>query len=328
MKLFRLLKSEKNAAPAAISLESFFDEHYYPHAEVSKVDPRDDMSTFNTQMRESLGHLTLPELTNQVLDKWVRDRVVAGYKRSTINKYIFLMNRIMNLGRAWGHIQHFNPNQQPIKPLSIGDYKQRFLSEEEIERLFEACQKSTHPFLYLFIRLLILTGARKGEALKMRWCDVDFDKRVWTVPKSKNGRSRRIILSEAAIEVLFATRDKAKFLDLDIGPNCPVFTNPKTKTHYDSFCASWHIVREWAGLDDVRIHDLRHTFASLLVNKGVSLYEVQTLLGHSSVNMTQRYAHLAPDRLHRRAEIVSTIVERSSKGTASYMRANKGPAIQ
>jgi site-specific recombinase XerD len=70
----------------------------------------------------------------------------------------------------------------------------------------------------------------------------------------------------------------------------------------------WHLIRDAADLPDVRIHDLRHTYASLLINKGVSLYEVQTLLGHSSVQMTQRYAHLQPDLLHQRAEIVGGIV--------------------
>ena len=75
---------------------------------------------------------------------------------------------------------------------------------------------------------------------------------------------------------------------------------------------AWFMVRDSAGLSDVRIHDLRHTFASLLVNKGVSLYEVQTLLGHSSPQMTQRYAHLAPDLLHSRTELVSSIINGES----------------
>jgi site-specific recombinase XerD len=87
-----------------------------------------------------------------------------------------------------------------------------------------------------------------------------------------------------------------------------VFRNPKSGRPYKSFYSAWFIVRDNAGLSDVRIHDLRHTFASLLVNKGVSLYEVQTLLGHSSMQMTQRYAHLAPDLLHTRTELVSSII--------------------
>jgi integrase len=85
--------------------------------------------------------------------------------------------------------------------------------------------------------------------------------------------------------------------------------NPHTRTAYHSFYAAWFQVRKAADLEGLRIHDLRHTFASVLINKGVSIYEVQTLLGHSTIQMTQRYAHLAPDRLQNRTEIVGNIIE-------------------
>ena len=95
---------------------------------------------------------------------------------------------------------------------------------------------------------------------------------------------------------------------LSVAQHAPVFTNPKTRKPYNSFYLSWYAARSAADLDDVRIHDLRHTFASLLINKGVSIYEVQQLLGHSSIQMTQRYAHLTPNTLADRAEIVANIV--------------------
>jgi integrase len=232
---------------------------------------------------------------------------VAGYQRSTINKHIFLMNRLLNLARHWGHIQH-SAHQVNLRRLVLGDFKQRFLSPEEIERLLTFAHRSTHPHLYNVIRLLLLTGARKGEARTMRWQDINRDKRIWTVPVSKNGRSRRIVLSSAAMDVIADCKSNAERLGLPVeGKDC-IFVNPRTLKPYDSFYAAWYLVRSQAGLDDVRIHDLRHTYASLLVNKGVSIYEVQTLLGHSSVQMTQRYAHLAPDRLHKRTEIVAKIV--------------------
>ena len=210
MKLFSFFREASPALPekAELTLSELFDEHYYPHALVAKAQPRDDLSTFNTQIREDLGAMKLSEVTNPVLAKWVRQRIIAGYQRSTINKYIHLMNRMLSLAKTWGMVPPFNPNQEKIKTISVGDFKQRFLSEEEIARLLKACRRSSHPFLSLFIRLLLLTGARKGEALGMRWCDIDFAKRIWTVPKSKNGRSRRIILSEPAIDVLNAARKR------------------------------------------------------------------------------------------------------------------------
>jgi len=291
-----------------LTLNRFFDEQYFPHARASKKQFQHDWSTFNTHMRAQLGHYHLDELTNPVLDVWVREQVVSGLQRSTINKHIYLMNRLLNLARHWCFIPAQNPHQQSIRRLPVGDYTQRFLSEDEIHRLLKCCRASSHPYLYHFVQLLLLTGARKGEAKAARWRDVDLAKRLWTVPRSKNGRSRRIILNSNAVEVMHGIQTVAERLNQPTQPSNFLFTNPKTGRAYHSFYAAWHVAREDAGLDDVRIHDLRHTFASLLINKGVSIYEVQTLLGHSSVQMTQRYAHLAPDRLHTRAEIVGGIV--------------------
>ena len=299
---------QRSSTAPLLTLNAFFDQHYFPHAKATKRLSYHDWSIYNTHMREQLGSYTLDELTNPVLDVWVREQVVKGYKRSTINKHIHLVNRMLNLARHWGHIMGYSKQQQNLKKLATGDYTQRFLNETEIEGLLKACRANSNPFLYLFVQLLLLTGARKGEARLMRWRDVDTVKRIWTVPRSKNGRSRRIVLSSAALKVIDDTQSKATHLDLPTKPECYVFTNPQTRTAYHSFYAAWFVARDRADLSDVRIHDLRHTYASMLINSGVSLYEVQTLLGHSSMQMTQRYAHLEPNLLHQRTEIVSKTI--------------------
>ena len=313
MKFFTRNKSEDSSRrpQQRLTLNQFFDEQFFPHHQATTKQHHHAFSIYNKHLRLRMGHYALTDLKTAVLDVWVREQIVAGYQRSTINKHIHLMNRLLNLARSWGLID-FDRDQQLIKRLRIGDHKQRFLSSEEIEALLRECQRSTHPYLYLFVKLLLLTGARKGEALAVRWCDIDFDKRVWTVPRSKNGRSRRIVLNDDAVSVFLDAGKIAERLGLAVGGSAPVFQNPLTQSPYQSFYAAFHKVRAAAGLDEVRIHDLRHTFASLLVNRGVSLYEVQTLLGHSSIQMTQRYAHLAPDLLHRRAQIVGSIVSGAS----------------
>ena len=304
----KLLRSEEKKSEGQISLGLFFDDHFYPNVKATKRNTKDDWSVFNVHIRESLGRYKMNELTNEIPDEWVVGQQKKGYQRSTINKHIFLLNRMMNLARHWGYLET-SQRISNLRKLSLGDYKQRFLDQEEISRLLVHAQRTRHPHIYNVIRLLILTGARKGEARMARWCDIDRKKRVWTVPRSKNGRSRRIILSKVAMEVIEDCLSNAKRLGLPTDPRSFVFTNPRTGTAYDSFYAVWYIIRDAAELYDVRIHDLRHTYASLLINKGVTLYEVQTLLGHSSIQMTQRYAHLAPDRLHEMTEIVGDIVE-------------------
>jgi site-specific recombinase XerD len=87
-----------------------------------------------------------------------------------------------------------------------------------------------------------------------------------------------------------------------------VFQNPRFRRPYNCFFSSWERIRQRAGLPNVRIHDLRHTYASLLINKGASLYEVQKLLGHFHISMTERYAHLMPNTLAERVEIVAGLV--------------------
>ncbi|WP_267139843.1 site-specific integrase [Anianabacter salinae] len=203
-------------------------------------------------------------------------------------------------------------HDRTLQKLPTGDYKQRFLTEREVIALLDEAQKDKHPFVYLFAKLLILTGARKGEARTARWRDMDRANRIWTVPVSKSGRSRRIVLSDSADALLDVLAERNMNLDIPVGPNDFLFTNPRTGTCYDSFYAAWHRIRDEAGLPEVRIHDLRHSFASFLINKGASIYEVQQLLGHHHISMTQRYAHLLPNTLRNRVEIVSSALNKAS----------------
>ena len=304
-------QSSRHRSQQSLTLSRFFDEHYFPHVRATKRSTKDTWSTYNIHLREQFGSYRLDELSNPLFDVWVREQIVAGYQRSTINKHIFLVNRMLNLARHWGYIER-SKDLSIIQRLMLGDYKQRFLSEAEISALLTQAQRTTHPHIYNVVRLLLLTGARKGEARLARWCDIDRAKRIWTVPRSKNGRTRRIVLSTAAMSLLDDCVLNCERLGLGTDSTSYIFTNPRTLTAYDSFYAVWHLIRAAAELPDVRIHDLRHTYASVLINNGVSLYEVQTLLGHSSVQMTQRYAHLQPDLLHQRTEIVGSIVGGSS----------------
>lgn len=299
---------KRNRTSEALTVSVFFDDHYFPHAKATKRAPELDWHVFNKHMRQTLGRYKLRDLTNPVLDVWMREQILTGYQKATINKHIHLMNRMLNLARHWGFIPQNDPYQQNLRCLKLGDHRQRFLTEQEIERLLAVCKQDRHPYIYHIVQLLLLTGARKGEVRTMRWQDVDFTKRIWTVPMSKNGRSRRVVLSSAAVDVLDASRAVSEALHLPTTPSSFVFINPVTKTAYHSFNTVWFKVRELADLSDVRMHDLRHTYASLLINRGVSLYEVQTLLGHSSLQMTQRYAHLQPNLLHKRTELLSGVI--------------------
>jgi len=294
---------------AAPTLNAFFDDHYYPHVSATTRGHRHTLLTYDKHLRDTLGPLGWTALTPLSVNAWLRRQVQTGLKNTTINKHIFLVNRLFRTVRDWGALPE-GANAPPyLRKLATGDYRQRFLSQAEIGRLLRECDRINHPYLALFIRFLLLTGARKSEARMAKWCDMDLVAGHWRVPISKNGRSRRIMLSAAAITVLEYTKARTRELGQPVGPEHYIFINPRTGTCYNGFHIAYFKARDAAGLPEVRIHDLRHTYASLLINNGVSLYEVQELLGHSSSAMTQRYAHLQPNQLRSRTEIVSRIVD-------------------
>ena len=139
--------------------------------------------------------------------------------------------------------------------------------------------------------MLLLTGARKREAMDAKWDCIDWNRRIWKIPISKSGKARYVPLSDGALLVLRQRR-------FEVADGCPwIFPNPDSGEPYRCINNSWDTARRRAGMPELRIHDLRHSFASFLINNGRSLYEVQKILGHSSAKMTERYAHLAHDTL-------------------------------
>lgn len=206
----------------------------------------------------------------------------------------------MNLAVRW-EVPGIKAN--PMKDVSLFEdlnKKERYLSQDEAQRLYESVRQSVNPMLQYIIPMLILTGARKREVLDAKWVDFDMTRKQWRIPFTKTGRPRHVPLSDGVLQLLAS-------MPHDEG--CPwVFANPKTHKPYQSFFASWNTARKQAGLADVRIHDLRHSFASFLVNAGRSLYEVQKILGHTQVKTTQRYAHLSQDTLLEAANQVSKAI--------------------
>jgi integrase len=148
--------------------------------------------------------------------------------------------------------------------------------------------------------LLLLTGARRNEITYAKWEHLDLQKRTLLVPLSKSGKPRSIALNGSAVELLRA---------IQANSSSPyVFPSPTTGRPSPSLYFPWQRIRVRAGLPDLRLHDLRHSFASFLVNRGVSLYVVQGLLGHGNTRYTQRYAHLTADTLRDAAEAAGSAI--------------------
>ena len=138
--------------------------------------------------------------------------------------------------------------------------------------------------------MLLLTGARVSEVLSAEWANVDLDRQSWLIPMSKTGKARHVPLSQQAIEVIRQIKRKegARYL-------FPSRTDPKG--HLSSIKHAWQTARREAKLGDLRVHDLRHSAASFMINSGVDLFAVGRVLGHANHASTMRYSHLANDTL-------------------------------
>jgi integrase len=158
------------------------------------------------------------------------------------------------------------------------------------------------------ILFLLSTGARLNEALQATWGHIDVDRRVWRIPitNSKSGKVRAVPLNDSAIGVLNQLDTKGQF----------VFINRKTGLPYTTIQKVWNRLRRAAGLGHVRLHDLRHSYASMLVNSGRTLYEVQQILGHSNPKVTQRYSHLSTATLQEAASSAADLINEAMKKTA------------
>ena len=185
-------------------------------------------------------------------------------------------------------------------PIEPDVCRHRFLSEEEAADLVKSLDEDENQVAARAILLLLLTGARRNEVTHAKWEQIDWQHGLLIVPRSKSGKARQVHLSSRCLDVLRSI--------IPIEGNPYVFPAPTTGRPSKSLHFPWVRIKRRAGLTDLRLHDLRHSFASFLANEGVSLYTVQHLLGHSNARYTQRYAHLTTSTLSEAVEVVSKVL--------------------
>lgn len=264
---------------------STFTAQYLEFVQGYKRSWQTDESLLRNHLIPRFGKKYMDEITRDDIVKMHRSRLEEGAKPGSANRLLIMMRYIFNLALRW---ETPNLKSNPTKGVPLyeeNNKKERYLSNDEAQRLYQAVCDSGSPMLRYIVPMLILTGARKREVLDAQWEDFDLANRRWRIPMTKSGKARHVPLSDGAVQIL-TTIPKLNA--------CPwVFANPDTRKPFVSIFCAWDTARKKVGLGDVRIHDLRHSFASLLVNSGRTLYEVQHLLGHTQVKTTQRYAHLS-----------------------------------
>lgn len=264
--------------------DRFLDEHV---ATKSKATTRINYATIiNSHVRPSIGRKRVTEIDFHEVS---RLHLAMSDRPYQANRTLAVLSKMFGLAERWGYRKS---GSNPCRGVDRFKEKrrERFLSGSELAHLMATLDRfeqtlGNWPPLGI-IRLLLLTGARRGEIEQLKWAEVDLERRAIFKTDTKTGQ-RSIPLNSTAIDVL------AKWPE--IGECVWVFPARSGGQHFQGLSKAWREIRKEAGLDDVRIHDLRHTFASLSVAAGVSLPILGKALGHTSPQTTQRYAHLGDD---------------------------------
>jgi integrase len=298
-------QKQRRELRATVTLTEFVHSRYLPHVQDYKRSWKTDETVLRRHILPALGELYLDEVSAEQIAELVRKMRVKGYAPGTTNRVVILVRYIFNLARKW---KCSGVVENPTAALQLAPefHRDRFLNEEETKRLLGSIAEDENRAAAQAILLLLLTGARRSEITQAKWEQIDWKSAFLLVPRSKSGKPRKITLNGQAVALLRAVER--------VDGNPFVFPSSVTGRPSASLYYPWHRIRCRAGLPDVRLHDLRHSFASFLVNKGVSIYVVRDLLGHTQIQTTQRYAHLTQEALQNAAEVAASFLDNASQG--------------
>jgi integrase len=247
--------------------------------------------------KEELGHRQLVEVTAKEIaecrDKLLKEPTYQNKKRApaTVVRYISSLSSVFEVAIKEWHWIEKNPVKLIRKP-KVSNSRTRFLSEEECKQLLACCKESRNPYLYSIVVLALCTGMRRGEILGICWGDIDFDKKLLVLPKTKNGSVRHVPIVGIAYQILRKLFEAEAVID----PTFHVFPSLNWERYLDIRTA-WLFALKRAGITQFTFHDLRHSCASFLAMSGATQRDIAEILGHRDMRMTHRYSHLTQTHL-------------------------------
>ena len=252
-----------------------------------------------TWWKEQLGRALLkdvqPSLIAQARDQLLSETTARKALRtpSTVNRYLAALSRVLSVAvNEWQWLP-----ESPMKKvgkLRENKARDRLLSSEEMSRLLAACEASSSPFLYVYVRILLLTGFRHGECIALKWSDIDFERKRITIPETKNGSQHVLPLISDLENILQEHMRVSAHLSSEL-----LFpaVRPHSKSGLYEIRKPFLKALEEAGITNFRIHDLRHAAASNMAMSGASQGEIMAFLNHKSPQMTRRYQHYSLQHL-------------------------------
>jgi len=282
-KMLQILKgedpsSEKKDVTFGQFATLYLERHAYPR----KKSVRNDVGMLNNHLHKWHSRKLRTITRQEIATLHIQLGKVHPYQA---NRLLALIRRMFNLGKSWGLFDAENPavGVEPFAEMK----RDRFVQPEELPRLLEVIQEEENVYIRTALLVCLLTGARKNEVLTMQWQDLNLKEATWRIPETKANRPHLLPLPPPLLKILQAL---PRHLD-----NPYVFPGRKGQGHVVNLSKPWKRIRQQAGLDDVRIHDLRRTLGSWLAAKGCSLTLIGKTLNHSNITTTKVYARLNLD---------------------------------
>lgn len=302
-KQLHLLEAHKGVLQSVhgIGFAEYFEQHFLLWAKSYRRSHGSYASLYRRHLEPRFGSMMVGDVSMRHLMNMATDMVAHGYSKNFANKAAQVTRGALKLSEELCGVDYHSTLNKPFPIMATQSIKERYLTDDEALRLRDYVDAHSDDAVVLVLGFLLYTGARRNEAFTAEWQHINELRRSWYVPITKSGKSRYIILNKSALSII----ERAKLLQQQyVEPQRWLFVNPRTHKPFRCIFHRWNNIRTELGLHDVRIHDLRHSYASTLVNNGATLYEVQKLLGHSKSRTTERYAHLANHTLIRAASLI------------------------
>ena len=286
----------KSGQGERVLFEKFADDFLEEYCKQNKRSWQRDEFSLNS-LKEFFKGETLQSLGPEKIERFKAKRK-AEVSPATVNRELACLKTMFNKAVEWGRTEK-NPAAK-VKKFRENNARERILSPEEARRLIECAAPTIRPVLIIALN----TGMRRTEILSLKWRDVDFAKSFILIEDSKSGRSRKVPMNEFVYRTL---------KELPRTSDEHIFFNPETNDHIKDIKTSFRAACQRAEIRGVRLHDLRHTAASKMIEAGADLVTVSKILGHASIQMTMRYAHPTPENMRLAVEKLAGILDPTRK---------------
>jgi integrase len=324
------VRGKVSGAPKVSSRFAEFAEPYLTYSKANKLSYGVEFYYVNRTLVPFFGKLRLDRINPFEMERFKQKRLKDGLKKSSINREIGLLKSMLKTAVEWELTDKNAAKDARLfkldEPLS-----ERVLSQEEELKLLAACDQSElrnrAPHLKSIILIALYTGLRRGEILRLKWTDIDFDQNVLIVRKSKtkSGAGRRVGLNSLLRQTLLAPLEEEH--GEWVFPSPKRFQKPdEAERHIGDVKNAFRRAVRLSGIDPITFHQLRHTFCSRLADAGVSMAVIQDLAGHASIVMTRRYTHPSEELKQKAVEMLlvgQTVVLAATKSATGVFNSTQ-----